>query len=152
MNQKFSYRVLAAALILVLFAGLAVVVDVNADQIFPQSVGTAFSYQGKLYDGGNPANGNFDFQFTLFGQETGGSAVAGPIAIGDVDVNEGVFTVALDFGANKFDGSPRWLEIGVRAGTSTGLYTTLVPRQSISPTPYAIYADSAGSAASAGQV
>lgn len=141
MNQKTSYRVLAAALIVVLFAGLAVVVNVHADEIFPQSVGTAFSYQGKLYDGGSPANGNFDFKFTLFDSEVGGSAVAVQIEKADVDVHEGVFTVMLDFGANKFDGSPRWLEVGVRLGTSTGSYTTLVPRQSVSPTPYAIFAD-----------
>ena len=27
---------------------------------------TAFTYQGKLTDGGNPANGSYDLQFALF--------------------------------------------------------------------------------------
>ncbi len=144
MKQKFSFRILALALILVLFAGVAFVGDVAADQNTPQSVGTAFSYQGKLYESATPANGTYDFQFTLFGQQNSGSAIAGPISKNDVEVNDGLFTVSLDFGANSFNGGDRWLEIAVRPGNETGFYTTLVPRQQISPTPYAIYSDTAG--------
>ena len=140
MKHNSSYRNLAVILAVVLIAGLAFVGSAHADQT--QAVGTAFPYQGKLYDGDSPASGTYDFQFTLFGQETGGSAIAGPITRGDVDVNEGLFTASLDFGANAFDGNPRWLEVAVRAGSSTGGYTTLVPRQSLAPTPYAIYAGS----------
>jgi len=33
----------------------------------------------------------------------------------------------LDFGAGAFDGSARWLEIGVRASGSGGGFTTLSP-------------------------
>jgi hypothetical protein len=38
-----------------------------------------------------------------------------------------LFTVALDFGAGAFDGTPRWLEIAVRAG-GEGSYTRFSPR------------------------
>ena len=33
---------------------------------------TAFTYQGKLTDAGNPANGNYDLQFQLFDSLMGG--------------------------------------------------------------------------------
>jgi len=53
-------------------------------------------------------------------------------------VSNGVFTVALDFGA-VFDGNARWLEIGVRTN-GLGAFTTLNPRQALTPTPYAVTA------------
>ena len=34
---------------------------------------TAFTYQGKLADNGNPANGHYDFQFSLFDALSGGA-------------------------------------------------------------------------------
>ena len=45
-----------------------------------------------------------------------------------------------------FDGNARWLEVGVRTNGS-GAFTTLSPRQSLTPAPYASYTPSAGSAA-----
>jgi hypothetical protein len=50
----------------------------------------------------------------------------------------------LDFGAN-FPGADRWLEIGVRTN-GLGTFSTLSPRQKITPTPYAIYAGGASAA------
>ena len=38
--------------------------------------GTAFTYQGRLNDGGPPAKGTYDFAFTLFGACSGGNALA----------------------------------------------------------------------------
>ena len=51
----------------------------------------------------------------------------------------------LDFGSDVFDGDARWLEIGVRPGDQNdpNIYTILSPRQKITPTPYAIYAQTA---------
>ena len=34
---------------------------------------TAFTYQGRLTDGGTPANGNYDLQFALWDSSSGGS-------------------------------------------------------------------------------
>ena len=55
------------------------------------------------------------------------------------------FTVELDFGSNIFTGYARWLQIGVRPGElqDPNEYTPLSPRQELTPTPYAIYADKA---------
>ncbi|HUT25170.1 MAG TPA: hypothetical protein VM492_12565, partial [Sumerlaeia bacterium] len=70
----------------------------------------------------------------------------------NVAVANGSFTVTLDFGAGAFNGDARWLEIGVRTAGSGGLYTTLAPRQRLTPTPYALYAKAAGDAATLGGV
>ena len=105
--------------------------------------GTAFTYQGRLNDGGAVATGNYDLKFSLFGTNSGGSAVAGPLTNAPTAVSNGLFTVTLDFG-NQFDGSTRWLELGVRTNGG-GNFSTLTPRQRVNATPYAINSLTAGS-------
>lgn len=99
---------------------------------------TAFTYQGKLTDAGNPANGNYDLQFKLYDSLSGGTQQGGTLTNPTVAVSAGVFTVTLDFGASVFGGSDRFLEIGVRPAGSGSAYTVLAPRQPIASTPYAI--------------
>ena len=67
-------------------------------------------------------------------------------------VTNGLFTVQLDFGMSPFNGNPRWLEIGVRPGASTGAYTTVNPRQPITATPYAIRAGNFSGPVAASQI
>lgn len=97
---------------------------------------TTFTYQGRLTDGGAPANGAFDFEFKLYDAWTGGSQVGGTLHADDISVSNGLFTVNLDFGG-VFTGAERHLQIGVRPGASSGAYTTLTPRQELTPVPYA---------------
>jgi len=99
---------------------------------------TAFTYQGKLTDAGNPANGNYDLQFKLFDALSGGTQQGATLVRNPVAASAGVFTVTLDFGANVFSGADRYLEIGVRPAGSVNAYTVLAPRQPVTPTPYAI--------------
>ena len=116
-------------------------------------VGTAFTYQGRLTDGGTPANGPYDFDFRLFDAALGGAQIGSPVVLDDVSVAAGLFSAALDFGAAAFNGSARFLEVRIRPGASTGAYTALPTRQPLTPSPYAI--DSVrlgGLAASAYQV
>lgn len=101
--------------------------------------GTAFTYQGRLSDTGQTANGSYDLTFALFNVSNNGSAVAGPITKSAVAVSNGLFTVTLDFGANVFTGDARWLQVGVRTNGG-GAFTTLSPRQPVLPVPYALYA------------
>jgi len=108
-------------------------------------LGTGFTYQGRLDDSGQPANGLFDFNFKLYDAEVAGAQV-GPAAgvnISAVTVTDGVFSVTLDFGS-AFNGSARWLEISVNTNLATPL-NALTPRQPVQPTPYALYAAEAGS-------
>ncbi len=104
--------------------------------------GTAFTHQGHLQAGGTLAAGSYDLQFTMFDAVTNGLAVSGTITNGATPVSGGLFTVKLDFGAGVFDGNPRWIEIGVRTNGADA-FATLIPRQQIAPTPYAIMANSA---------
>src|SRR5438477_298062 len=56
-------------------------------------LGNAFTYQGRLLDGGvAPANSTYDLQFTLFDQSSGGIQIAGPITLDNVPVVNGLFT------------------------------------------------------------
>ena len=99
---------------------------------------TAFTYQGRLNDGANPANGTYNLRFAIFDALTLGNPVGSPFTNAPVNVSNGLFTVVLDFGAN-FPGANRWLEIAVRTNGG-GAFATLNPRQPITATPYAITA------------
>ncbi len=114
----------------------ALVLICRASYLFGQT--TAFTYQGSLNDGGNPANGSYDFQFVLYDSSTNGSQQGPILTNAATAVSNGLFTVNLDFG-NEFPGAGRWLEISV--GTNgTGNFITLNPRQPVTATPYAITA------------
>jgi hypothetical protein len=108
----------------------------------PQSIalGTAFTYQGQLKNAGGPVNGACDFQFALFDAPTGVNQIGATQPVNGVIVSNGLFTVALDFGASAFTGQARWLEIAVRCPAGSGIYTTLTPRQALTAAPYALYA------------
>jgi hypothetical protein len=109
-----------------------------------QAQGTAFTYQGRLNDSGNPAGGSYDLTFALYNSTSLASTnVAGPITNSAVGVTNGLFTTFLDFGPGIFTGTNYWLEIGVRTNGNTGAFTTLAPRQPLTPTPYAVFANTA---------
>ncbi len=104
--------------------------------------GTAFTYQGRLQNNGSPASGTYNLTFSLFNTNTSGVSIAGPVTNNAVVVTNGLFTVLIDFGPGAFTGQTNWLEIAVETnGVNT--FTTLTPRQQLTPTPYAIYAESA---------
>jgi hypothetical protein len=98
---------------------------------------SAFTYQGKLNDAGNPANGNYEMQFKLFDLLMNGAQVGTTIEKPTVAVAGGVFTVELDFGAAAFDGTDRFLEIAVRRNDKES-FVTLSPRQAVTSAPYAL--------------
>jgi len=128
-------------LVILLFGGLAVG---TAGLAGATPVGTTFTYQGRLNESGSPATGTYDFQFALYEDGGGATQVASSITVGDVVVGDGVFSAELDFGTGVFDGNARWLKISVRAGSSTGAYTELLPLQPIRPAPYALHSPGSG--------
>ena len=113
-------------------------------------LGTVFTYQGRLIEGANAYTGNAEFQATLWDVASGGTALAtnasGSVIVG---VTNGLFVLPLDFGTN-FPGDARWLQLEVR--TTIGAFSTLSPRQALTPAPYALYAASADTAATASSV
>jgi hypothetical protein len=60
-------------------------------------MGTAFTYQGRLTDQGSPANGEYDFEFRVFDALNDGSQLDGTEYENEVPLNDGYFTVELDF-------------------------------------------------------
>lgn len=100
--------------------------------------GTAFTYQGKLNANGAAANGSYDVAFTLFNTNMTGTAIAGPVTNADVSVSNGLFTTTVDFGA-VFTGESNWLEIAVSTNGANA-FSTLSPRQQLTPVPYALIA------------
>ena len=101
-------------------------------------LGSAFSYQGRLDEAGQPATGLFDLQFCLYEQLAGGGVLQCAPDQPDVPVEDGLFAVAVDFGDAAFAGQARYLELRVRAGASSGAYTTLSPRQLLRAVPEAL--------------
>jgi len=148
-TRRILITVLAAAVVLTLFAtGLTWAAGALLTPSSPEAaVGTGFSYQGYLTEGGNPADGTYDVKFDLYDDEVAVMTPLETVLVEDVDVDQGLFTVLLDFGTGAFDGEERWLEIGVRPGGESGAFTSLAGRQPINPTPYALYAVAAGSVA-----
>src|SRR5262245_43146528 len=104
--------------------------------------GTAFTYQGRLNDGVNPASGIYDLRFTIYDLVSGGAQQGSAVTNAATAISNGLFTVTLDFGAGVFSGADRWLEIGVRTNGG-GAFSLLSPRQLITATPYATRATTA---------
>jgi trimeric autotransporter adhesin len=104
---------------------------------------TAFTYQGQLTSGANPASGSYDFRFRIAADPLGNSFIGGPLLTNAVPVAGGLFTVTLDFGAGIFTGANYWLQVDVKTNGAVS-YTTLTPLQNLTPTPHAIFANTAG--------
>ncbi len=114
----------------------------QAQQFQPRSeplvpVDSSFTYQGRLKDGPNPANGQYDFEFKLFDALIFGTQIGQTITRANQTVSEGLVTVSLDFGLTAFQGQARYLLVAVRPAGG-GNFTTLSPRQAVSPAPYAM--------------
>ena len=108
--------------------------------------GTAFTYQGRLNSAGTPAAGSYDLQFMLFATNITGTALAGPVTNTAVPVTNGIFTTVVNFVPGVFTGASNWLQIAV---SSNGLnaFSTLSPRQQLTPVPYSVFANTASNLA-----
>src|SRR2546423_7394447 len=117
MNSK---RIFAVFTLLALGPPLAVAVP----------LGSAFTYQGRLTASNSPATGLYDFQFVLYDAATGTNSLA-TNTVTAVPVTNGLYAVALDFGAAPFDGNARFLDLSVRTNAAP-VWTALAPRQPVS--------------------
>lgn len=137
--------------LLVGLALLALVTVVDSQISTALAQGTAFTYQGRLQNNGAAADGTFNLQFLLYTNSSGGVTVAGPVVTNGVAISNGLFTVTMDFGAAVWDGATNWLEIGVETNGGSS-FTTLTPRQRVTPTPYAIFAEGSDAAGIVGTI
>ena len=96
-------------------------------------VAAPISYQGQLQQQGQPFSGTANLDIRLFDAAAGGNQI-GPLQERLAwPISDGLFQVDLDFGANAFDGSARFLEVRVNG-------TPLTPRQAVTATPQALIA------------
>lgn len=94
-------------------------------------IGTVFTYQGQIKQGGEAVTGPIDLEFRLFNVPSNGAAI-GSQGMDAVHVKDGLFTVQLDFGSEPFAaGEALWLEV-VADGTP------LAPRQPLTNAPYSL--------------
>lgn len=105
----------------------------------------SFTYQGILSFDGETFDGEADLRFRIFDAAGSTIQVAPTLNIDGATITDGNIVAELFFGPSIFDGDERWLEIAVRTPAWDGMgeepeFTTLNPRQSILPTPYALYA------------
>lgn len=104
-----------------------------------QAQGSSFTYQGRLDTNGAPLHGTVALRPTLWDASSGGTLVAGNSPTDFLaNLTNGLFTASLNFGGAAFNGQPRWLQWEVSHGG--GPFTTLTPRQPVTPTPYAMIA------------
>lgn len=98
--------------------------------LIPQiaAAGSAIFYQGELRSGGAPVTGWYDFEFRLYDVPEGGKPIATVQRAAQTYVQNGTFTLFLDFGDIP-DGVTGYLEVSVRSDGSADPYTVLSPRQ-----------------------
>ena len=102
-------------------------------------MGTAISYQGFLELSGAPLTDTADFEFTLWDDPSAGSPIGATASVGPVGVEDGLFILQVPFGPEPFvPNEARWLEIQVRSPSGSGPFTTLSPRQELTPTPHSL--------------
>ena len=143
--------VVAVVALFLVLGGTLVTVTGLQPQAEPNNAsdpGTAFTYQGYLTQSQEPANGSFDLFFSLYDDPEAGVQVGTPLSR-TIPITDGLFAVELDFGS-VFDGTPLWLEVGVRPAGQTEPFTPLLPRQHLTPVPFSTFATVAAGAPWAG--
>ena len=99
-------------------------------------VDTGWTYQGTLSDAGAPAQGPYDFRFTLFIDDQGVLQTGPVLDQPSLEVDQGLFTAHLDFGA-QFTGYKNWLQVEI-SPAGQGAYTAL-PLQEITSAPQSLF-------------
>lgn len=123
--------------LLLLFSALLL----GGDLIHAAPLGTAFTYQGRLDQNGQPANGTYQLMVELHSVPVGGTLLRTNLYT--IAVSNGLFAVDMDFGALVFLGEERWLDLRVSTN-GANQFEQLTPRTRLAPTPNAIFASTAG--------
>jgi hypothetical protein len=103
----------------------------------------AFTYQGRLFNSGDPVDGLYTMTFKAFDSLTGGTQVGSTVTVSQAAVTNGYFQQLLDFGPNIPRGIRIWLEITIKKYNTAETPALLAPRQELTPAPIALYAQKA---------
>lgn len=110
---------------LLVVATVAVAITANA-------YAETFTYHGSLQEAGEPANGRYDLQLSLYSSASGGKRIAGPVTLYGVGVSGGAFSTDVDFGPSAALAAPAWLEVAVKSADGTD-FVTLEQRSEVAP-------------------
>lgn len=114
----------------ILAGALALTMSVSA-----LAVNTSFTYQGVLKQAGQPVDGFANLYFQLFDAPTGGVPVSFQIET-VVPVDEGRFTIELDFGIDAVATSQQlWLQVSAADGQNL---VPLTPRQKLTSSLFSL--------------
>ncbi len=91
---------------------------------------STYSYRGSLDDGGRPAQGEYQFRFTLYNAASGGRVLAMPITVPGVSVRAGTFDATVDLGDTLERVGTAWLAVEVAA--PNGAFEALPAREAVS--------------------
>lgn len=99
-------------------------------------LGSSFTYQGRLIRDTAPVDGvTCDFTFDLYDVATGGTRLETDSK--SASVEDGYFSVALDFGSEAFTGEARWLAVAVHCPGDAFSVPLDDQRMSLTAAPYA---------------
>lgn len=91
-------------------------------------------YHGQLSDGGQPANGRYDLQISLYNSADAGGLLGYPTTLENVEVVNGQFQVELEAPAAA-QNSAAWLQAAVRDGASNGAFIEIAGREKVTLAP-----------------
>ena len=91
-------------------------------------------YHGQLSDGGQPANGRYDLQISLYNSADAGGLLGYPATLENVEVVNGQFQVELEAPAAA-QNSAAWLQAAVRDGASNGAFNEIAGREKVTLAP-----------------
>jgi hypothetical protein len=132
-NIGFLFGCTAAALLMLGSAWMAASARGSTAQPEAQDVGSAFTFQGQLAFDNSPVDDACLMRFKLYDEAAAGNQVGptfSPSAA--VPVQDGLFSVALDFG-DVFDNTALWLETEVRCSSDSDYANLGRQRLTIAP-------------------
>ena len=132
-----TMRVILAALLLAAIVIGPVWAEPQAD-----SMGNAFTYQGRLTSDGTPVSETCSMEFRLYADAAGTSQVGTSTINASVPVADGLFSASLDFGSGAFNGDARWLGIRVQCSGDPSMVDLGLER--LTPAPQALSAPWSG--------
>jgi hypothetical protein len=107
-------------------AAIAALLAVSSLAATSPAGAVGFVYEGRLDDGGAPANGRYDLRLSPFADAKSGAALAAPIVFEDVPVVDGRFRI--DFELPLATAGAAWIEVGVRDGSALGAFSSIPGR------------------------
>ena len=108
-----------------------------------QAAPTALTETGQLVIAGVPANGSYDFQFSLFNAQAGGAQVGATVTVLNVPVTGGVYYAEVNFGSAFAAGITLYVQTAYRTA-GVGAYTVQAPRHQAPNSAFADYAAVSG--------